>query len=404
MFGSFTLHALQRRVAKAIGILDAPSGGKPRYMEAAEAWRLTGDLHAEQGKGDPFAAAIRATRMAMIITDPRQPDNPIVFVNDAFCRLSGYDRDEIMGTNCRFLQGPDTDRDDVRRIREAVEARRDIAIDLLNYRKDGTPFWNALYMSPVVNEEGELLFFFASQLDVTDRIDAHLQTRNEKAAVERQVVERTRELTEALAAKTMLVHEVDHRVKNNLQMISSLLGMQARAFTDPDAQEKMRLMLDRVEALGTVHRLLYASHDVTRFDVADCARELATDLIHGSGRTEVRLRLELESVITAVDKAAPVALMLNELITNALKHAFVDRRAGKVVVTVEPDGSDVRVEIADDGVGMSDAAVDPKSFGQRLVRTLARQLGATVEWLPADPGTRVVVRFQNDAVGETAVQ
>ncbi|MCJ2044053.1 PAS domain-containing protein [Methylobacterium sp. J-078] len=373
-------------------------------MESAEAWRLTDRLQAEHGKGDPFAAAIRATRMAMIITDPRLPDNPIVFVNDAFCTLSGYDRDEIMGTNCRFLQGPDTDRDDVRRIREAVEARRDIAVDLLNYRKDGTRFWNALYMSPVVNEDGELLYFFASQLDVTHRVDAHLQTRNEKADVERQVIERTRELTEALAAKTMLVHEVDHRVKNNLQMISSLLGMQARTFTDPDAQEKMRLMLDRVEALGTVHRLLYVSDDVTRFDVADCARELATELVQASGRSEIRLRLELESVVTAVDKAAPVALMLNELVTNALKHAFADGRGGKIVVVVEPDGPDVRLEVTDDGTGMAGIAVDPTSFGQRLLQTLARQLGASVERLPAELGTRVVVRFPNDAVEKAAAR
>lgn len=74
--------------------------------EPADAWHMTDDLHAEHGKGDPFAAAIRATRMSMIITDPRRPDNPIVFVNDAFLRLTGYERREVMGRNCRFLQGP----------------------------------------------------------------------------------------------------------------------------------------------------------------------------------------------------------------------------------------------------------------------------------------------------------
>lgn len=369
-------------------------------MEPAEAWRLTDRLQAEHGKGDPFAAAIRATRMAMIITDPRLPDNPIVFVNDAFCALTGYSRGEIMGTNCRFLQGPNTSQDDIGHIRKAVAARTDIAVDILNYRKDGTQFWNALYMSPVVNEDGELLHFFASQLDITHRVDNELQIRNEKAAIERQVVERTRELTEALAAKTLLVHEVDHRVKNNLQMISSLLGMQARTIGDRDAQDKMRLMLDRVEALGTVHRLLYESGDVTRFDVAECARELATDLVHGSGRTEIRLRLELETVVISVDKAAPIALMLNELVTNALKHAFSDGRPGKLTVTVEPDGDDIRLEVSDNGDGMSGRSIDPKSFGQRLIRTLARQLGATVEWHPAEPGTRVAVRFPNGAAKE----
>ena len=364
-------------------------------MEPAEAWHLTDRLHAEHGKGDPFAAAMRATRMAMIITDPRLDDNPIVFVNDAFLALSGYGREEIMGRNCRFLQGPDTSRTDVLRIREAIEARHDIALDLLNYRKDGTPFWNALYMSPVVNEAGQLLYFFASQIDVTHRVDAHLQTRNEKEAVEREIAERTRELTEALAAKTMLVHEIDHRVKNNLQMVASLLGTQARSIVDPHAKAIMESMLARIEALGTVHRLLYQSNDVTRFDVAEFVRALVTDLVPDSGRGAIRLRLDLESVVVPVERAPPIALMLNELVTNALKHAFIDGRPGRLSVTVAPDGSDLRLEVRDDGVGMTNRVSGKTSFGQRLVTSLARQLDATIEWTNADPGTRVLMRIPN---------
>ena len=161
-------------------------------MERPDAWHLTDRLDAEHGKGDPFAAAVRATRMAMIVTDPRQTDNPIVFVNDAFLKLSGYGRDEIMGQNCRFLQGVDTDRDAVRQVRDAIEGNRDIAIDLLNYRKDGTPFWNALYLSPVINEAGTTVYFFASQLDVSDRVNAQQRTLDEKEHFEREVARRTR--------------------------------------------------------------------------------------------------------------------------------------------------------------------------------------------------------------------
>ncbi|SFV09102.1 PAS domain S-box-containing protein [Methylobacterium sp. 174MFSha1.1] len=116
---------------------------------------------------DPFAAAVRATRMPMIITDPRQRDNPIIFVNDAFCRLTGYDRGEIVGRNCRFLQGPETDKEDVARIRMAVAARQKIEIAIYNYRKDGTPFWNQLLLAPVKDATGEVAYFSASQYDVT---------------------------------------------------------------------------------------------------------------------------------------------------------------------------------------------------------------------------------------------
>ena len=116
---------------------------------------------------DPFVAAVRATRMPMIITDPRQPDNPVVFANDSFCRLSGYERRHILGRNCRFLQGPETDPETVRRIREAVTAVRPIEVDIRNRRRTGELFWNRLLMAPVFDTDGKLAYFFASQVDVT---------------------------------------------------------------------------------------------------------------------------------------------------------------------------------------------------------------------------------------------
>ncbi len=133
----------------------------------AEQHRIDRELIQSASISDPFAAAVRATRMPMIVTDPHQPDNPIIFVNDAFCRLSGYERGELIGRNCRFLQGPQTNPADVRAIREAIAERRPIEIELLNHKKSGEVFWNKLLVSPVFNEAGELTFFFASQFDVT---------------------------------------------------------------------------------------------------------------------------------------------------------------------------------------------------------------------------------------------
>jgi len=365
-------------------------------MEEPDAWRQTDRLETEHGKGDPFAAAVRATRMPMIITNPRLPDNPIVYTNGAFLRMTGYGRDEVVGRNCRFLQGHETDRGAVQLIREAVAANRDISIDLLNYRKDGTPFWNALYLSPVSNEGGEVLYFFASQLDVTDRIDAQMKIQQEKDHFEAEVAKRTRDLSEALAAQTMLVHEVDHRVKNNLQMISSLLSMQARAITDPAARTAMEETLTRVEALGTVHRRLYQSNNVERFDVAEFARDLAADLVRGSGRRNIRLHLDLEAVDVPVAKAPPVALVMNEVMTNALKHAFPDERGGRLSVAVVPDRTHIHIRIADDGVGMPAEVMEKRSFGKRLIGTLCRQLQASIAWQANDPGTLVSIRLPRE--------
>ena len=135
-------------------------------------WTATGhvldNLRTESNRGDPFAAAVRATRMPMIVTDPRQYDNPIVFANDAFLNLTGYSRLEVTGRNCRFLQGPETDPAGVDRLRDAIRQETDIRVDLLNYRKDGSVFQNALYVGPVRDEAGKVVYFFASQFDISD--------------------------------------------------------------------------------------------------------------------------------------------------------------------------------------------------------------------------------------------
>ena len=151
--------------------------------------RISAQIAGTDGGIDPFPAAVRATRMPMVITNPRLPDNPIVFVNDSFCRLTGYSRDAIVGRNCRFLQGPDTDPAAVARLREAIATPCSIEIDIRNYRKDGTPFWNRLLMAPVNDAGGELAYFFASQLDVTierERL-AVLEGENAALTAERQI-------------------------------------------------------------------------------------------------------------------------------------------------------------------------------------------------------------------------
>ena len=367
-------------------------------MTEVHDWHETERLHAEQGRGDPFAAAVRATRMPMIITDPRQDDNPIVYANAAFLNLTGYGAAEVLGRNCRFLQGPGTDPGSVQAIREAVAGNHDVSVDLLNYRKDGTPFWNALYLSPVQSAAGETQFFFASQLDITDRVEAQRHLASQQEALEREVSRRTRALEDALAAKTMLVHEVDHRVKNNLQMIAAILGMQTRTVTDPAARAALEGMLQRVESIGTVHRRLYQSHDVRAFDLADFIRDISHELLKSSGRDDVTLRLELEAAMVPAPQASPIALLLNELMTNALKHAFPAGRGGRLRIAMARAQGRLSLVLQDDGVGMTVEATPGSGFGSRLVRTVARQLQGSVTWADAGPGTIVEISFPLTAV------
>ena len=173
----------------------------------ADEARIAAEVLGYDDKSDPFVAAVRATRMPMIITNPRLLDNPAIFINDAFCRMSGYARQEILGQNCRFLQGSETDRGDVEKIREAVKAVRPIQLDIRNHRKDGSAFWNRLLMAPVFDATGELAYFFASQVDVTLERDRLVGLETDNAALMAELTgqlhvqqEREREMAYAMRA------------------------------------------------------------------------------------------------------------------------------------------------------------------------------------------------------------
>lgn len=151
--------------------------------------RIDIEIHRSKAGSDPFAAAMRATRMPMLISDPRQPDNPIVFVNDAFGRLTGYTREETLGRNCRFLQGPGTNAEDIDRIRQAITDLVPIEVELLNYKKDGSIFWNRVLVSPVFDGD-DVTYFFASQLDVTkDKLGDPARDGNSDSEMKRRIAD-----------------------------------------------------------------------------------------------------------------------------------------------------------------------------------------------------------------------
>jgi PAS domain S-box-containing protein len=164
-----------------------------------DAARIARELASLDHGTDPFAEAVRATRMPMVITNPRLEDNPIVFVNNAFCRLSGYERQEILGRNCRFLQGPETDPAAIEQIRGAMKAGEAIQLDIRNHRKGGETFWNRLLMAPVHDAGGDVAYYFASQVDVTIERERLAGLESHNAALMAEVAGRLRAQQESEA-------------------------------------------------------------------------------------------------------------------------------------------------------------------------------------------------------------
>jgi two-component sensor histidine kinase len=177
-------------------------------------------------------------------------------------------------------------------------------------------------------------------------------------------------------------------VKNNLQLISSLLQLQSRRIEDEATRQTVRGILERVNAIGAVHRRLLQGGDVQRFDVADFVRDLAGDLAAQSRRDDVHLSLDLEPVSVPASQAAPLALVVNELIANSLKHAFPGR-AGAIQIGLRKSGGGFRLTVADDGVGLPEGCV--AGFGSTIVQLLSRQLKAQVSTEDARPGVRTTV-------------
>jgi PAS domain S-box-containing protein len=240
-----------------------------------DASRIAAEI-ASAGHGtDPFAEAVRATRMPMVITDPRLPDNPIVFANEAFCRLSGYERKEILGRNCRFLQGPESDPAVVARIRKAVSDGEPVQVDILNNRKGGEKFWNRLLMAPVRDGNGELAYFFASQVDVTIERDRLQGLENDNAALMAEVAGRLRAQQEgearlrfATQAGKLGIWELDLRnfELNASSMFKEHFGRDPSApfnhddllnAVHPDDRERVEAAKARAIATGTEYDIEY---------------------------------------------------------------------------------------------------------------------------------------------------
>jgi len=191
-----------------------------------------------------------------------------------------------------------------------------------------------------------------------------------------------RALSEALAGKDVLLKEVHHRVKNNLQTISSLLNMQADLLPDPAAGQALRDAQRRVHSMALIHEQMYGDKDMGDVDFGEYIRRLAQDLIEsfGAAAARVRLRFALEPVSLAMDQMIPCGLILNELITNSLKYAFPGERAGEILVSLRcHNGGTVTMAVADNGVGLPPRTGDrrPGSLGTRIVEILTGQLGGT---------------------------
>ena len=222
------------------------------------------------------------------------------------------------------------------------------------------------------------------------------QARMQKARDEAEAeVHASRDRYAALAAeREVLLREVNHRVGNSLQIIASLLHLQANSATQDDVKAALTNAMGRVAAVAQVHRRLYTSHDLKSVLLNQYLDALLEDLRRSAeGNKMSRLTLKAEQIEIDPDRAVAIGIIINELVMNAVKYAYPDC-AGPIHVALNAQGEDILLSISDDGVGLNGKS-DPRStgMGQRIVSAMASKLEATVERDPDHAGTRIMVRF-----------
>ena len=217
------------------------------------------------------------------------------------------------------------------------------------------------------------------------------------SAMESEITLQLQQLKASLVEKDTLLKEIHHRVKNNLQIISSLISLQANKITDPMQRRLFQDTRDRVKSMALVHEKLYQSKDLGRVELAEYARQLLTELVHinGIAASKIHLKMDFTPVFLPVDIAIPCGLILNELTTNAIKHAFDDRSTGEIAVRLRKDSEEsVCLTFADDGRGFAIGQDwrSAETLGLQLVRMLTEQLHGTID-VPHGHGTTFQLRF-----------
>jgi PAS domain S-box-containing protein len=339
-----------------------------------------------QGGHDIFFAAVQMTRMPMVLSDPNLPDNPIIFCNHAFRQMTGYEEHEVLGRNCRFMQGPDTDPAAIARVHDAIARGEDVAEELFNYRRDGSGFWNALFISPVFDADGRLKYFFGSQIDVTRRKEAEA------------VLQQSQRMETLGAMASGVAHEF-----NNLMtvVLASVEQAQDRA-RDPRQHEQLERAAWGARRAGrlTQQMLSFARRQFLDAQAADL-NEMVLGLdsilaqVGPRGGAGLRFALAAEKLPVQLDPGQFEMALIN-LVRNA---ADATQEGGEVTIAssvLQAGGRGwAELRVIDSGTGMHNEVI--RRAVEPFFTTKARGHGAGL-------GLSMVQGFATQSGGELAIE
>lgn len=308
----------------------------------------------------------------------------ITYANDRFCQISGYSREELIGRTHVIINSGHHSPDFFRDLWQTISSGMVWQGELCNRKKNGEIYWVETSIVPVLDPVSKKPSqYIGIRTDITQRkkfLDS---------------------LNRSLQEKEMLLAEVHHRVKNNLQVISSLISMQSHLIKDKDALMHLSSLSLRIRAMGLLHTKLYKSTDIGRVDMKDYLTAIIEQVLSAQRQNakRVAMSIDIEQVYLNIETSLPIGLIVNEIISNSLKYAFSAVDSPTLSVSLKFGDGKFRLEICDNGPGLP-ANIDTKlSLGMRLIQVLAKQLHGTVQIL-SDNGACFHIAFEEQSKEE----
>ena len=324
----------------------------------------------ESASDEVMRLAVEASPSGMVMINSA---GDIVLVNSSAESMFGYQREELMSQSLEMLV-PQRYRDKHKGLRQGFSSQPKTRTmgegqELYALRKNGEEFPVEIGLNPIATEQGMMIL--ASVLDITER------KRHES------------QLKAALREKEVMLAEIHHRVKNNLQIIDSLLAMQLDSVSDENARYLLSDSQNRIRSMAIIHQTLYQSNDFANVASGTVITTLVNNLAQSYGVNERRglsIEVETDEIYMRLEDSIPLGLIVNELVSNSLKHGFPEQREGSIRVTFKKLGEgQVRLDVMDNGIGLPQAPARSDSLGLRLVESLSDQLEAELTIARRDP-------------------
>jgi PAS domain S-box-containing protein len=333
--------------------------------------QMASDLQQQTVSKDYLDNIIRSMRDMLIVADA---DSRVHRVNPAACTELGYAAADLMERPLRDLFVSEGLFDEV-----APSAELAGGMEVVMQTRSGERIPVHCSAAPMRDDAGRLTGSVWVAANISRQKDTEQRLRD------------------SLREKELLLKEVHHRVKNNLQVISSLLNLQAEEFRDPELVRVFRESQARVRSMALIHEQLYRSEDLARIDFAAYVEQLTDHLQRGLGGEAacVKISLDLRSVSLPLDLAIPCGMIVNELVSNSLTHAFPDHRCGEIRVAFSCDDVACRLSVADNGIGMQESLIAGKatSIGLKVVQALTRQIHGVLDY-QGNEGSVFTIRFE----------